>query len=84
MLIVNIFQFKFVKMVYIHFPNNLTEEELMLQAKYQKLKKKVLFCGDILKLWNKKMSFLEKSPTRIKSTKARTGETIDTQTTSRC
>lgn len=29
------------KMVYIHFPSNLTEEELMLQAKYQKLKKKV-------------------------------------------
>ncbi|XP_034484082.1 negative elongation factor E [Drosophila innubila] len=27
-------------MVYIHFPNNLTEEEQMLQAKYQKLKKK--------------------------------------------
>lgn len=30
-----------IKMVYIHFPSNLTEEELMLQAKYQKLKKKV-------------------------------------------
>lgn len=30
-----------LKMVYIHFPSNLTEEELMLQAKYQKLKKKV-------------------------------------------
>ena len=29
------------KMVYLHFPSNLTEEELMLQAKYQKLKKKV-------------------------------------------
>jgi hypothetical protein len=28
-------------MVYIHFPVNLTEEEQMLQAKYQKLKKKV-------------------------------------------
>lgn len=28
-------------MVYIHFPSHLTEEELMLQAKYQKLKKKV-------------------------------------------
>ena len=28
-------------MVYLHFPSNLTEEELMLQAKYQKLKKKV-------------------------------------------
>lgn len=28
-------------MVYIHFPQNLTEEELMLQNKYQKLKKKV-------------------------------------------
>jgi negative elongation factor E len=27
-------------MVYIHFPANFTEEELMLQAKYQKLKKK--------------------------------------------
>ncbi|GAB0099827.1 Negative elongation factor E [Sergentomyia squamirostris] len=27
-------------MVYIHFPSNLTEEELMLQAKYLKLKKK--------------------------------------------
>ncbi|KAH8322038.1 negative elongation factor E [Drosophila kikkawai] len=27
-------------MVYIHFPSNLTEEEQMLQAKYQKLKKK--------------------------------------------
>ncbi|KAG5874774.1 hypothetical protein JTB14_016264 [Gonioctena quinquepunctata] len=27
-------------MVYIHFPANYTEEELMLQAKYQKLKKK--------------------------------------------
>lgn len=27
-------------MVYLHFPNHLTEEELMLQAKYQKLKKK--------------------------------------------
>lgn len=30
-------------MVYIHFPSNLTEEEHMLQAKYQKLKKKVKF-----------------------------------------
>ena len=30
-------------MVYIHFPSNLTEEELMLQTKYQKLKKKVGF-----------------------------------------
>lgn len=29
------------KMVYINFPTNLTEEEQMLQAKYQKLKKKV-------------------------------------------
>lgn len=29
-------------MVYIHFPQNLTEEELMLQNKYQKLKKKVV------------------------------------------
>lgn len=29
-------------MVYIHFPANFTEEELMLQAKYQKLKKKVI------------------------------------------
>nr|CAG4641265.1 EOG090X0F8Z [Eulimnadia texana] len=29
-----------MKMVYLHFPSNLTEEELMLQAKYQKLKKK--------------------------------------------
>jgi len=28
-------------MVYLHFPTNLTEEELMLQAKYQKLRKKV-------------------------------------------
>lgn len=28
-------------MVYLHFPSNLTEEELGLQAKYQKLKKKV-------------------------------------------
>ncbi|XP_022123703.2 negative elongation factor E [Pieris rapae] len=27
-------------MVYLHFPSNLTEEELMLHAKYQKLKKK--------------------------------------------
>nr|CAG4648302.1 EOG090X0F8Z [Moina brachiata]SVE93308.1 EOG090X0F8Z [Moina brachiata] len=27
-------------MVYLHFPSNLTEEETMLQAKYQKLKKK--------------------------------------------
>ncbi|XP_067005733.1 negative elongation factor E [Anabrus simplex] len=27
-------------MVYLHFPSNLTEEELMLQAKYAKLKKK--------------------------------------------
>lgn len=27
-------------MVYLHFPSNLTEEELMLQAKYTKLKKK--------------------------------------------
>ncbi|XP_054274016.1 negative elongation factor E-like [Macrosteles quadrilineatus] len=27
-------------MVYLHFPTNLTEEELMLQAKYQKLKRK--------------------------------------------
>ncbi|KAK3913634.1 Negative elongation factor E [Frankliniella fusca] len=27
-------------MVYLHFPTNLTEEELMLQTKYQKLKKK--------------------------------------------
>lgn len=28
-------------MVYIHFPANFTEEEIMLQTKYQKLKKKV-------------------------------------------
>jgi len=28
-------------MVYLHFPTNLTEEELMLQTKYAKLKKKV-------------------------------------------
>lgn len=28
-------------MVYMQFPTNLTEEELMLQAKYAKLKKKV-------------------------------------------
>ena len=28
-------------MVYLHFPANLTEEELMLQAKYNKLKRKV-------------------------------------------
>lgn len=28
-------------MVYLHFPSNLTEEELMLQAKYNKLKRKV-------------------------------------------
>ena len=28
-------------MVYLHFPSNLTEEEQMLQAKYQKLRKKV-------------------------------------------
>jgi hypothetical protein len=34
-------------MVYIHFPSNLTEEELMLQAKYQKLKKKVYFSEQI-------------------------------------
>lgn len=32
--------FTLTKMVYLHFPSNLTEEELMLQAKYQKLKKK--------------------------------------------
>ncbi|KAH8360362.1 hypothetical protein KR200_002759 [Drosophila serrata] len=32
-------------MVYIHFPSNLTEEEQMLQAKYQKLKKKVRRCS---------------------------------------
>lgn len=30
-------------MVYLHFPSNLTEEELMLQAKYNKLKRKVHF-----------------------------------------
>lgn len=29
-------------MVYLHFPTNLTEEELMLQNKYQKLRKKVI------------------------------------------
>lgn len=29
------------KMVYLHFPANPTEEELMLQAKYNKLKRKV-------------------------------------------
>lgn len=28
-------------MVYLHFPSNLTEEEMMLQAKYNKLKRKV-------------------------------------------
>lgn len=28
-------------MVYLHFPSNLTEEEMMLQTKYQKLKRKV-------------------------------------------
>lgn len=27
-------------MVYLHFPSNMTEEELMLQAKYAKLRKK--------------------------------------------
>lgn len=31
-----------IKMVYIAFPSNHTEEEQMLQAKYQKLKKKVI------------------------------------------
>jgi hypothetical protein len=30
-------------MVYLHFPTNLTEEELMLQTKYAKLKKKVSY-----------------------------------------
>ena len=33
-------------MVYIHFPSNLTEEEHMLQAKYQKLKKKVILLSN--------------------------------------
>lgn len=32
-------------MVYILFSSNLTEEEQMLQAKYQKLKKKVSLNG---------------------------------------
>lgn len=35
-------------MVYIHFPANSTEEELMLQAKYQKLKKKVSVLSFVL------------------------------------
>lgn len=36
-------------MVYINFPTNLTEEEQMLQAKYQKLKKKVLIKHFLIK-----------------------------------
>ena len=31
---------KSIKMVFLHFPSKLTEEELMLQAKYAKLRKK--------------------------------------------
>lgn len=38
-------------MVYLHFPSNLTEEELMLQAKYNKLKRKVMFTSLSLS-WN--------------------------------
>jgi hypothetical protein len=35
-------------MVYIHFPSNHTEEEITLQAKYQKLKRKVsLDCKEL-------------------------------------
>ena len=30
-------------MVYMHFPHSLTEEEELLQKKYAKLKKKVLY-----------------------------------------
>jgi len=43
-------------MVYLHFPSNLTEEELMLQAKYQKLKKKVVMI-EILGLLNLSLCF---------------------------
>jgi negative elongation factor E len=35
-------------MVYLHFPTNLTEEELMLQAKYAKLKKKVSMLNTLM------------------------------------
>lgn len=31
-------------MVYVNFPQNLTEEELILKQKYATLKKKVFFC----------------------------------------
>ncbi|XP_029160659.1 uncharacterized protein LOC114932552 [Nylanderia fulva] len=36
----NIYYYYMQNMVYLHFPSNLTEEELMLQAKYNKLKRK--------------------------------------------
>lgn len=59
-------------MVYLHFPTNLTEEELMLQNKYQKLRKKVnnimlsVFCIDLYCLrfciWQKKALQVQKTP----------------------
>jgi len=62
------------EMVYLHFPTNLTEEELMLQNKYQKLRKKVIWIRFVLPTrFSHTRSFsTEKSAASAKSTAART------------
>lgn len=70
-------------MVYIHFPSNLTEEEIMLQAKYQKLKKKVNLIEKKIKCLILNFFLpLEKGSPSIKSTKTRAGKTNFTKTSS--
>lgn len=77
-------------MVYIHFPANLTEEELMLQAKYQKLKKKVrphiffFVWIPLLRLWLCiLLSLLEKSHPSAQGASKRARKGAD-QATRRC
>lgn len=42
-------------MVYLHIPANFTEEEMMLQAKYEKLKRKVFALSPIPLIFNLKI-----------------------------
>lgn len=65
-------------MVYIHIPENLTEEEQMLMAKYAKLKKKVRKSKNI-KIPLIKLIFLEKASSSIKN-KTRARKAINSKT----
>lgn len=66
----------------MHFPAALTEEELMLQAKYAKLKKKVT-TNHSSKLKNPltSNSISEKGPTSFESSKTGTRQTDPNKTT---